>query len=167
MLRATRPVNRYHYYESPRRDPDSLAHTAVRVGGERCDPFVPVFPLIPAYSRSESRNYLDFLRLRSGFEPEGQGVAKWPSATTRSPAELTRESLRACQYLRSSCTELCLAIRRAAQETSWPAPPRAPWVSRSSPPPRSPNPALPGRHVEHRVAFGSTRVNFPPSRPAA
>ena len=34
-----------------------------------CDHFVPVFPLIPAYSRSESRNYLDFLRLRSGFEP--------------------------------------------------------------------------------------------------
>ena len=51
-----------------------------------CDHFVPVFPLIPAYSRSESRNYLDFLRVRSGFEPEGRGF----------------ESLPACQYLRAS-----------------------------------------------------------------
>jgi hypothetical protein len=37
---------------------------------------VPVFALIPAYSRSESRNYLDFLRVRSGFEPEGRGFER-------------------------------------------------------------------------------------------
>ena len=35
---------------------------------------MPGFPLIPAYSRSESRSHLDFLEVRSGFEPEGRGL---------------------------------------------------------------------------------------------
>jgi len=48
-------------------------------GALPCDHFVPVFPLIPAYSRSESRNYLDFLRVRSGFEPEGRGFESLPA----------------------------------------------------------------------------------------
>ena len=52
-----------------------------------CDHFVPVFPLIPAYSRSESRNYLDFLEVRSGFEPEGRGFESLPTASPF--AELT------------------------------------------------------------------------------
>jgi len=61
-----------------------------------CDHFVPVFPLIPAYSRSEFRNYLDFLRVRSGFEPEGRGLR---SACGRLPSQPTaaRESLPACR----------------------------------------------------------------------
>ena len=38
-----------------------------------CDHSVPVIPLIPAHSHSESRNHFDFLRVRPGFEPEGRG----------------------------------------------------------------------------------------------
>jgi hypothetical protein len=37
------------------------------------------FPLVPAYSRAESRHYLDFLKVRSGFEPEGRGFESLPA----------------------------------------------------------------------------------------
>lgn len=43
-------------------------------GGPRSDHLVPVFPRIPARSRLNSCNHVDFLRLRSGFEPEGRGA---------------------------------------------------------------------------------------------
>jgi len=39
------------------------------IGRSLAVPNLSVFPLIPAYSRSESRSDLDFLDLRSGFEP--------------------------------------------------------------------------------------------------
>ena len=46
---------------------------------DRCDQNVPVFPRIPPHSLSESRNYLDVLDLRSGFEPEGRGFESLPA----------------------------------------------------------------------------------------
>jgi len=47
--------------------------------GDQCDHFVPAFPCIPVHSRSRSRNYLIFLRVRSGFEPEGRGFESLPA----------------------------------------------------------------------------------------
>ena len=43
-----------------------------------CDHLIPVFPLIPPYSVSESPKSLFFLDLASGFEPEGES----PKATS-------------------------------------------------------------------------------------
>jgi hypothetical protein len=42
-----------------------------------------IVTILCPYSRSESRNYLDFLDLRPGFEPEGRGFESLAACDVR------------------------------------------------------------------------------------
>ncbi len=81
----------------------------------------------PTQNASNSR-ILEAGTRASGFEPEGRGFAKRPSAAQRKPAKLARESLPACQPFRivvpsRSVTDHSVGLSRSFEPRRGPAAP--------------------------------------------